>query len=444
MYEIIIGRDQEQRRKLGLKGTILIGKSYVQMGNTHSLANNVYLDIASSHVVYVCGKRGSGKSYTLGVIAEGIASISKEIAQNLSVIILDTMGIYWTMKYPNKKDKNLLEKWELKPEGFKQVRIYVPKGFYEEEKKQGVPVDYEFSINPMDLNSEDWLELFGIDQDSEIGVLISEIVSKKKQEGKSYDIDGLIAAIKQNKDFEEEVKRAAIARFNNVKLWGLFSKKATSIEEIARPGQITIIDISCYSSMPNGWTIKSLVVGLVAEKLFLQRMHARKIEEFKELEHEMHEFSKKGLQKQRYPLVWLFLDEAHEFLPRDYTTLASKPLITVLREGRQPGISLVLATQQPGKIHTDVITQSDIVISHRVTAQVDVKALEALTQTYMQESLVQSIDKLPREKGAAVVFDDTNERLFALRIRPRITWHGGSSPVAVHEETTSESIFDEE
>ena len=40
-------------------------------------------------------------SYTLGVIAEGISDLPAEIKKNISVVLLDTMGIYWTMKYPN-------------------------------------------------------------------------------------------------------------------------------------------------------------------------------------------------------------------------------------------------------------------------------------------------------------------------------------------------------
>ncbi len=432
MFDIVIGRSIEDKERFGTKGTILIGKNYVSMGNTYSLANKVYLDVARSHVVYVCGKRGSGKSYTLGVIAEGITSLEKDIRQNLSVIILDTMGIYWTMKYPNKKDKELLKKWGLDPKGFENIRIYVPKGFYEREKKEGIPIDKEFTLNPKDMNSEDWLKLFGIDTDSELGVLIREVVTKLRE--KEIDIDNIIDAIRKEKEFKEETKRAAIARFKEVKEWGLFDKEAVEIREIAERGTINIIDISCYSDMPNSWTIKSLVVGLVSKKLFQERMRERKIEEFKELEHELHEFSKEELKKQRYPLVWIFLDEAHEFLPKDKKTLASDPLITLLREGRQPGISLVLATQQPGKIHTDVITQSDIVISHRITAMIDIKALEGLTQSYMHEEITKTINELPREKGAAIVFDDTNERVFPIRIRPRITWHGGSSPTAIHEE----------
>ncbi len=82
----------------------------------------------------------------------------------------------------------------------------------------------------------------------------------------------------------------------------------------------------------------------------------------------------KELGTREFPLIWIAIDEAHEALPNDSITPATEPLIQIIREGRQPGITLVLATQQPGKMHTDVITQSDIVISHRVTAERDLKS----------------------------------------------------------------------
>ena len=109
-------------------------------------------------------------------------------------------------------------------------------------------------------------------------------------------------------------------------------------------------------------------------------------------------------------------------------------MITVLREGRQPGISLVLASQQPGKIHTDVITQSDIVIAHRITANIDVQSLGGLMQSYMREGLDKQLNILPPEEGAAIVFDDLNEKLYPIRVRPRYTWHGGSAPTALPKE----------
>ena len=186
--------------------------------------------------------------------------------------------------------------------------------------------------------------------------------------------------------------------------------------------------------MENGWKIKALIIGLVSQKLFVERMSSRKFEEFTAVHKSTHFATETESAKLDMPLVWLVVDEAHEFLPREGSTVATFPLITILREGRQPGISLVLATQQPGKIHTDVMTQADIFISHRITAKVDVEALGMLMQSYMREGLDVQLDNLPREKGAALVFDDTNERLYAMKVRPRFTWHGGGSPTALPTE----------
>ena len=143
------------------------------------------------------------------------------------------------------------------------------------------------------------------------------------------------------------------------------------------------------------------------------------------------------------PLTWIFIDEAHEFLPHEGKTPASDALIQVLREGRQPGLSLVLATQQPGKIHTDVMTQSDIIISHRLTAELDVKALNSINQSYLYSKVSDQINSLPRLKGSAVILDDNSERVYAMRMRPRFTWHGGEAPIAI-KKLSEEDIASEE
>ena len=66
-YDIIIGRNKEDKEKFKNRGLIYVGKSYVTMGNYTSLSNPIYMDVTRSHVVFVCGKRGSGKSYSMGL-----------------------------------------------------------------------------------------------------------------------------------------------------------------------------------------------------------------------------------------------------------------------------------------------------------------------------------------------------------------------------------------
>jgi uncharacterized protein len=191
--------------------------------------------------------------------------------------------------------------------------------------------------------------------------------------------------------------------------------------------------------MENGWNVKALVVGMISQKMFIERMLHRKSEEYNDITSTRNLFGSRAdssEKKQDMPLVWLVIDEAHEFLPREGRTAASEALITILREGRQPGISLILATQQPGKIHTDVMTQADTVIAHRITAKIDTEALGMLMQSYMRTGLDVELDNLPRVKGAALIFDDTNEKLYQVRIRPRMSWHGGSSPIALRQKKT--------
>jgi len=93
-----------------------------------------------------------------------------------------------------------------------------------------------------------------------------------------------------------------------------------------------------------------------------------------------------------------------------------------------------LATQQPGQIHRDVMTQSDIVISHRVTSQPDLEALNYIMQSYLFEGIKKHMDDLPALKGSAIILDDNSERIYPLRIKPRMTWHGGEAPTAIKVE----------
>jgi hypothetical protein len=436
MYDIIIGRSDDDTEKYGTDGTIFLGKHYVKMGRTTSLSNKILLDVIRSHVIFVCGKRGGGKSYTMGVIAEGISDLPVNIKCNVSVIMLDTMGVYWTMKYPNKQDQLLLEEWGLEPKGF-DIVIYTPIGYFNEYKDKGIPADASFSIKPSELDGNDWCITFDINPNDPIGVLVEKIINSLREEKKEFGLDDIICAIKAS-DANIDVKNAALNLFINAKSWGLFDIKGTPLSELAKPGQVTVLDVSCYATMPGSWRIKSLVIGLVAEKLFIQRMIARKNEEFQQVHKSIYYFSEEEIQKLDFPMVWLIVDEAHEFLPKDGKTLASEPLITILREGRQPGISLILASQQPGKIHTDVMTQADVIIAHRITAKIDTDALGTLMQSYLRSSLDKFLDDLPRVKGAAIILDDNNERMYPMRVRPRLTWHGGSAPSAIQQK---EKIF---
>ncbi len=430
-YNITVGRSSSDKKTFGDRGLVYLGKSYVKMGQHTSLSNRILMDVARSHVVLIAGKRGSGKSYTLGVMAEELSNLPKEISQNIASLIFDTMGIYWTMKFRNEKDKNLLQEWELKTKTL-PTKIFVPFGYYDQFVERGIPVDQPFALDVGELNSEDWILTFGLNMINPVAVLIERTLTKLKEGGR-FGINEIIHEMEHDDKTSKEIKNAAIGLFEATNTWGIFAskeQKATKVEDLVTGGTTSVLDLSVYNSI-GAFNVRALVVSLISRKIFNQRMMARKKEEIESISKGWNFMS---FDKKEDPLVWIFIDEAHEFLPLNEKTVATDALVQLLREGRQPGISLVLATQQPGQIHRDVMTQSDIVIAHRVTSKPDLDALNYIMQSYMLEGIKRYMDDLPGLKGSAIILDDNSERIYPMRIKPRFTWHGGEAPTAIRVE----------
>jgi hypothetical protein len=390
------------------------------------------MDVARSHIVLVAGKRGSGKSYTLGAIAEEISNLPPEISKNIASLMFDTMGIFWTMKYKNEKDKELLSEWDLQAKSL-PVKVFVPFGRVEDYKQKGIPLDATFALKASELEAEDWITVFNLEMTSLPGVLIERTINELKMKKANFILEDVQKEIEKDPKASKDSKDIVSALFKAAETWGIFSttEEGTEVTDLVNGGVTTVLDISVYSSI-GAFNVRALVISLISRKIFKHRMDARKGEELEAIQHGQEYLAYKAQMK--HPLVWVFIDEVHEFLGKDEHSLATDALIQLLREGRQPGISLVMATQQPGKLQPDALTQSDIVISHRVTAKPDIDALNEIMQSYLLESIKQHMDELPALKGSAILLDDNSERLYSIRVRPRFTWHGGEAPVAVKAE----------
>jgi len=427
-FDVVIGRNESDKKVFGKRGLAFIGKSFVTMGNYTSLSNPIYMDVARSHVILISGKRGSGKSYTIGTMAESLSDLGVEESGNIASLIFDTMGIFWTMKYKNAKDADLLSEWDLEAKNV-SMKVFAPFGYYQEYKDKGVDVDAEFAIKISELEPTDWVTLFELKFTDPIAVIMESVISELRETKGSFSFDDIFDLINRAENIEQDVKNSAMALFDAAKTWKVFDEeKGTEVRDLISAGSTTVIDLSMYASLGT-FNVRALIIGLVSKKIFNARMAERKDEEIQAVQHGA-DYARYRV-KREMPLVWIFIDEAHEFLPHEGKTPATDALVQLLREGRQPGISMVMATQQPGKIHTDAMTQSDIVISHRVTAKLDVDALNDITQSYMHASISDKINGLPHLKGSAIILDDNSERIYPMRVRPRFTWHGGEAPTAI-------------
>jgi hypothetical protein len=307
------------------------------------------------------------------------------------------------------KDEDLLREWDLPMKGL-DITIYTPKGKFDDYKEKGIPTDFPFAIKPSELDGSDWASAFGISILDPNGIAIDRAVEKCKEKfGTEYSINDMAYEISQDTKIEKSTKMACENLLISAKEWGL-------------------LDISCYTN----WTIKCLVLGIVCRKLMNERMASRKMEELEDVQRG-HSYFKTNVETEEgdMPIVWIMIDEAHEFLPKEGKTLSTDALVTILREGRQPGVCLVLVTQQPGQIHTDVLTQTDIIIAHRITAKRDVEALNSMMQAYTSGTIEKYLNMLPTDRGSAIILDDNSERMYPMRTHPRFTWHGGEAPTAV-------------
>lgn len=381
----------------------------------------VYLEATGSRAVLICGKRGSGKSYTLGVFIEELLTAS---GGGIIPIIVDPMGVYHTMTLANDLQRDDLFRWALNPKGY-AVRLLIPgdpEDLYDQDVLRALRDRHvevvSLKLNPSDLSPDGWCDLFNANINQPLGILLFRCVQQLAKRAQDFSVSDIAKAIERDERANEVTQEALLNRLEAARAWRIFSEQAYQpMDAIFRPGTVNIVDLSRLESGPRGR--RNLTVSIIARNLFRARSDSRLREEF-------------GLASPM-PRVWLAIDEAHQFIPTGSSTLAKQQLVRWAKEGRQPGLSLVVASQQPSAIDHEVLSQCDVILSHKLTTRDDVGALNRLSQDYMGGELQTFIKRLNRV-GEAILVDDERETVQHLSIRPRQSRHGGSSVAPAEED----------
>lgn len=311
------------------------------------------IDLEEPHAVLIVGKRGYGKSYTLGVLGEELAR-----TRGVAPVIVDPMGVFRTVDTP------------------------VDQG-------EAVPAEVidTPTVTPGAVPPRSWCDLLGLSPESGAGTLVWQAAQAEAS------LTGMCENVTEA-DAPAVDRRGARNHLALAESWNIFERDGLEAETLGT-NEITVLDVSGLDIAP-----MNAVIRAVGETLYRARM-AETITR----------------------LPWLLIDEAHTV----FDGIAQSTVETLLTRGRAPGVSTVLATQRPSVIPDVGISQSDILISHRLTSQTDLSALERAQPTYMDVSLT---DRLPTEPGEVVIVDDATETVHAGQIRTRSTPHGGESPRA--------------
>lgn len=398
----------------------------LRIGKDIETNEEVIIEGDRSRVVFICGKRGSGKSYTMGVLIEELF----EKAQGDALIVLaDPMGIFHTMTLPNDDQIHELYRWGLTEKGF-PIRLLVPgnpiRRYGDEEivdllRQRGVDVQ-SLRINPADLSPDAWCSLFNLNVNDLMGIALYRAVSNLQEKGDFFSVADLERSVERDPRAQEKTKEALLNRLNIASKWGIFEDNSSYAEEnIFASNAINVLDLSVID--PGSHGLRNLIVDIVARNLFSIRTKARRKEEF-------------GLSAE-LPRVWLAMDEAHQFVPQSGPSLCKEILIRWVKEGRQPGLGLIAATQQPSAIDSELLSQCDLILSHKITAIDDIQSLNRLSATYMGGELKTFVRSLNR-RGEAILVDDERESVCRIAIRPRRSRHGGGEST---EQKIKRSLF---
>ncbi|MEJ2788353.1 MULTISPECIES: DUF87 domain-containing protein [unclassified Pseudoxanthomonas] len=429
---IVVGRSlkEEDYSELFFLGKVSeqcsAGKSY--------LNSDVYLDTTFPHVIYITGTRGSGKSFDLGVIIEGISplanpsSIQNEVTPITSIVI-DTQSQFWTLGYEpngdipeNAVQLEQLKKWNLKPNRLANLKIFVPPGT---EKFLGV--EQEITIRPRDVLPEEWCSLFGQDLYGPQGHIIS--TSIEALQDKNFGIDDLIAHIETDANWpntSQSSRSALLYKLEDYRRTRLFDQNGVGIEQLLTKEHCHLLMLRDLRNED-----KALVTAIIARQLFsvMGKMHSKK---------KVATFFNKPYDGPDLPnKVWLIIDEAHVVAPCDAPSPARNALIEYVKRGRDAGLSLVLATQQPSAIDDRILSQVNLTINHRLTFQADINsATNRIPSKPVQRMKVsgQSYTDFGDMirllgPGNSFVSDHGTSRALMVQIRPRVTAHGGYSPI---------------
>ncbi|RMF91762.1 MAG: DUF87 domain-containing protein, partial [Nitrospinota bacterium] len=145
-----------------------------------------------SRAVVICGKRGSGKSYTLGVIAEELAKQDRFL-----IILVDPMGVFWSMGLSTElrsrgaegqrrgelKESRSSAPPPLRTSAQFPVNILVPGDPAERYspralarmKELGVQIN-RITLNPAALSAQAWCELFDLSMSQPLGICLYRAV----------------------------------------------------------------------------------------------------------------------------------------------------------------------------------------------------------------------------------------------------------------------------
>ena len=332
---------------------------------------------------------GSGKTYLAGIIADEL------LRKGGTLVMLDPHADYVFLSRNVDGKRNELS------DRITVFRNPASTGRYS-EAEVGKITPYEICFSDLDLNEVCLIS--GISEHyANIMAGLQRALEQLKSEKDTFQPDDLIEKL-ENADKWKEQKveakvisgaKSAVKYLRRLARMQVFTDSTTNIDQMLRPMHLSVVDLSGLDDEVSDY-IASRILSDIYEKI------------------SDGEFE--------YP-VFVFVEEAHRFIPADDKTYSSPIIKKIAAEGRKFGVFLILITQRPSKIHSDALSQCNSQIIMRITNPQDQNAI-AMSSERLGENLLNDLPGL--NTGEAVIVGEMTRAPVMARIKKRRTREGGS------------------
>ena len=323
------------------------GDSWVEIGRLlrrPSVTVAINLDAVASRHLAILAATGKGKSNLLALLAKKISE------KNGTMVIFDYHGEYQGLK-------------------IRGLKIASPK------------------INPRHLDSEELADMLGVRSIAE---------RQRSMLGKVYTKDIINAADfwkaleKKLKEIAEDEELGAQDRQTAQRLldimkraltvWGrAFDPKARSPLDAITNNRVNVFDISDLTEMQ-----AQIIVNTYLDNILQDRKTG----------------VREGEGKFGSPVV-VAIEEAHVFMPAGERTECSETIARIAREGRKFGVSLIIVSQRPSRLNSDI------------TSQMGSFAISGITHPSDQNFIREVTEEVSKELGASLPSLNPGEMILA-------------------------------
>jgi DNA helicase HerA-like ATPase len=297
---------------------------------------------------FLCGQSGSGKTYTLGVILEHLLA-----ATRLRIVVVDPNADYVGLGRV-RPDADPAEVSRLVDA---DVRVLSAGAVVDSEGPDRLAVGFR------ELSTAAKAAVLRVDplrDREEYNDLLRILQAGAAQDEIETFVDSVSHA-------DGGVTRAVVQRIQNLGAleWDIWARGEPSlVAAVEKRDRCLVLDVSSCAAAAERY---------VAAVALLDHLWDRKTE--------------------RDPVL-IVIDEAHNVCPAHsedpLQALATERLIQIAAEGRKYGLWLLLATQQPGKIHPNVLSQCDNIVVLRMNSAADLASLGEIFGAVPPQMLAQS------------------------------------------------------